>query len=203
MFRRDSLTGFALRAALVYALLVVLWPLLHDGYATAFRAVSNTAFASFGSGGQAAFRPVFGDAGNMDTQIICTNRRAPGFQSDRLRLNTHYAGYVPLITLIALTVATPLPWHRRAWGLLWGVPLVHAFVGLRLTIILLDAFSYDNPIRAVNLSPAVKGALVHTIDAVVKSVFMCSFFVPAFCWVLATFRRGDWQRWHAASTRQS
>ena len=170
-----------------------LWLVVKPAYAACFRSGANLLLGSFGSGGEVEFRPLSADIGHTDTKVVCTNRNAPDWQDEALRISSRYVGYVPTVALISLVMATPMAWRRRLWALLWGVPLVYGFVALRLAMALLNKFSYDNPIRAVELSLSAKNAVLYVNDAISGSIFMCDFVAPTVIWVIVSFRRSDWE----------
>ncbi len=134
-------------------------------YAPWFRGVGNACFASqfwFWSDGRVVFldnssdtlvsdinRVIPGELpedfkklralekrGERDTLLVLLNRTVPtvpGFT----RTSSHMIGYAPTAVVIALALATPIAWRRRAWLLLVATVLVHGLIVLRLTVVIL------------------------------------------------------------------
>ena len=202
MFRSRSIGGFFLRLLCLYALLMVLWPVVKSGYTTAYRASANLLFGSFGSGGMVEFRPLSEEIKFKDTEVLLRHQREPN-RAAWIRISSRYTCYVPTVTLIALVLATPISWSRRCWALLWGLIFVHVVAILFHITILLDKFSYDNPIHAVDLSPWAKTAVLYVKSTIWASVLLFHFVIPALIWILVTFRRSDWEWLHSTHINQN
>ncbi len=72
-----------------------------------------------------------------DTLIILQNSKTPrnvGFQ----RTGSRLMGYTPTALLVALILSTPVSWLRRFVYLLAGLVVVHAFVVLRMTLMVAE-----------------------------------------------------------------
>ena len=137
--RARSIAGFLVRFAAVYAILIAPWPGLTTSYGRLYCAVGELLFGSRQP--ERSVRLVRVDPARSpdaswqrDTAIILEirgarvgHRHVPPFGATR---SSRYTGYVPTAILIALVVATPIPWRRRAEALLWGVLLISAFAAL-------------------------------------------------------------------------
>jgi hypothetical protein len=183
---------FFLRLIILYAVLVAPWPGLREGYAAAYRAACNWAFARFGSEGYVQFRPLPAGAGKMDSEIFLGNLRTHA--SRTAQHNIRLIGYLPTAEVIALVLATPLPWRRRAWALLWALLLVHALVAARVAVALLYGFSGDHPVALWSPGPIWTALLSATYNVTVVWVSF-AFVAPVFIWIVATFRRRDLLDW--------
>lgn len=89
------------------------------------------------------------------------------------------------VLLVALIVATPISWQRRAYAMIWGCLAVQGF------ILLTVAFSIWNESRYVELmklSPFWQDLADNIQNALLSQLSLA---VPALIWVLVTFRRGD------------
>lgn len=74
--------------------------------------------------------------GERDTLLVLLNRTVPtvpGFT----RTSSHMMGYAPTAVVVALAVATPIAWRRRAWLLASSLVLVHGLILIRLTVVIL------------------------------------------------------------------
>lgn len=185
---RKSILGFILRMTILYALLAVLWPGVKQVYSAMYRAMGNTLFASFGDGGTVRFEPLSDSKQGFDTEIIFGHRRTN--MKGRIPNNSRISGYLPTIQVIALILATPIPWSRRWKALLWGLILVNAFIALRMEIRLLYYFSAESPMHLYQPSPFWHEVLGRTYEVFAYSTTL-TFIAPIFIWIPVTFRRGD------------
>ena len=197
MFPLKRIAGFFLPLVIVYVLLAIPWPGLQEAYAAAFRVVGSKLFPSYGPDGAIRFRSIPVSAGMVDLEIDFANR-----QTDGQALVTHSArltAYLPTVQVLALILATPIPWSRRWKALLLGLVLVNLFVLFRLWIVVLNIFCSDLPVGVVSLSPFWK-AVLNTTYRVGVVWASCSFVVPIFIWILVAIRREDLQRWAVRET---
>ena len=197
MFPLKRIAGFFLPLVIVYVLLAVPWPGVQEAYAAAFRVVGSKLFPSYGPDGAIRFRSIPVSAGMVDLEIDFANRRTDG-----QALVTHSArltAYLPTVQVLALILATPIPWSRRWKALLLGLVLVNLFVLFRLWIVVLNIFCSDLPVGVVSLSPFWK-AVLNTTYRVGVVWASCSFVVPIFIWILVAIRREDLQRWAGRET---
>ena len=186
------IAGFFLLLLFLYGLLIVPWPGLQRTYTAIYRAAANSVFGSFGPDGKVRFRPLADGHRKKDTEIVLYRRGllvAPKFEHSALMV-----GYLPTIEVVALILATPIPWFRRCKALLWGMFAVHAFIFLRLGITLVYWFSMDEPWALFRPSPFWSSALNGSYEVLAESP-MLNFAGPVFIWILVTFRRSDVDTW--------
>ncbi|MCG8405152.1 MAG: hypothetical protein MI923_08155 [Phycisphaerales bacterium] len=198
MSARKSIGGFVLRMTLFYALFAAPWPGVQEAYSATYRAAASLLFASFGDGGTVRFEALSGQDGKFDTEIIFGHRRTN--IEGRLPNNSRVSGYLPTIQVLALVLATPIPWSRRWKALCWGLILVNAFVALRMEIRLLFYFSAESPMHLYQLSPFWYEALGRTYEIIGYGLPM-TFIAPIFIWIFVTFRREDME--HLIGSRAS
>ncbi len=192
MLPLKPILSFFLRLVLLYALLVAPWPGLRACYGSGYRTVMNALFGSFGSDGIVRFEALAGDVEQVDTEIIAGNRRTRARPISALH-STAVTGYLPTAEVVALIVATPIPWSRRWKSLLWGLLLVNGLVILRVAIALLYGFSGDHPIALYSPGP-VWIAVLAGAHRVFATWINFSYVAPLFIWIVVTFRRSDWER---------
>ncbi len=190
MFPLRRISGFFLRCLVIYALLLAPWPGLLDGYRAFFAAGGNVLFHWFGPSGSVSFTPIPSPDHVKDMSIELTKLR-PQRVRGTMQIKCAYAGYRPTAFLIALVLATPIPWRRRLWALAWGLALVNAFVAFRVGLKLVDVFSHPgHPLAIFTLSQHVKIGVRMMVLLFYRAPEM-HYIVPAFVWLLATFRRDD------------
>jgi hypothetical protein len=107
-----------------------------------------------------------------------------------LDINSNLTGYRALVFFVAIVLATPIAWKRRVWALVWGMLLVNVFVTLRVWFKLYDGFSNPGPAHFFQLSESTK-ALLHWCTLILFHAPELNFIVPAFIWILVSFRRND------------
>ncbi len=189
--------GFSFRLVLVYVMLIIPWPGLEEAYATLFRAGGTFVFGSFGSEGVVRFlQSDLPDNSTRDTLIVFSTRK-PLHPNGYMRIkktctSSRYGGYIPTILVIALILATPISWLRRAWTLLWGMGLVHTFIAFRLLVKIFYLLSGDPEVPLFVLNPFWETVLNFAYDIFVFRLGS-SFVIPIFIWILVTFRREDWK----------
>lgn len=186
MLQRRPLTLFFIRVLLVYAALMIPWPGLQRAYGAFYRAGWNVLFVPFSADSEAQFLPLRPPQRGQDTLVILKNLRTRFLFS--LTTTIRYMAFAPTVLLLALILATPIPWSRRWRPLLWGLLLVHGFIAARMTLILLEAF-----IRMALWEPGPfwRGVVTGLILTFACSVVV-SFAVPVLIWILVMFCRGDW-----------
>ncbi len=186
-----------------YAALMAPWPGVQHAYARMFQGAGNIVFARFWfwSEGTVVFHNIDslkpGDLppgvgtiqadATRDTVMVLRKVRAP--QVGNLRTSSRYIGYSPTAMLVALVLATPIPWRRRGVALLWGMGFVHAFIVLRVTLTLAaNGFAADKGYALFSPSEFWYGMLsrAQTLLADDPSV---SFVVPMMIWFLVIGRQ--------------
>jgi hypothetical protein len=184
-----------LRFLAVYLLLTLPWPGWDSLYGQYFRTIARTAYPSnsrreliFNTPGEKSARP-------LDTRVEIVNRtltRPDGTAPTRdMEFDARGFSWQPTALLIALIIATPLPWSRRRRALLWGLPVLQA------SILILLGFCIWNEsadVALVTFNPFWKTVTGTLQDLILEQSGVA---LPAMVWLLVTFRREDrslWQR---------
>ena len=198
MFQSRPISGFFLRLLVLYVLLMVLWPVLAASYGQVYRAVANWIFGSPYPGAEVRVVSYASEGDHpsaenrmWDTKVVLLNRRSR--MGGEMPFNIRYGAYVPTSLLVALVVATPIPWRRRGRALVWGLLLMHVYIALRLAVTILNLLCGDTPVALFALSPFWQCALACFREVFSRSV-VTVFIIPVVLWTLVTFRRCDWQR---------
>ncbi len=183
---RKRIAGFVLRFALAYGALVLAWPLLAPAYRPLYCFQGNLLF-------QGDARAQFQARGEdeLDIQIRLTSPKRPGSQGV-MRNDSRYVGYLPTISLIALILATPIPWKRRRKALLAGLLLVSVFVSLRMALPVVREFSKESALQIYELG----GFGTWVLGVAQRSLLRAPaswFVVPILIWIVVAFRRQDWE----------
>lgn len=183
------LGGFFLRFLVVFVLLMAPWPGVSEAYAAFFRSGGNLLFSSFGSEGRVRFLPLSDGDPGQDTEVVLVNRRT-GAQIS-IAGGSRLQGFKPTAFVLALILATPIPWSRRWRAAVFGLILVNAYVALRVMVFLLAAFSGDSAIALFSPGP-ICGTILDFLYWVCVASFAGWLVVPLPIWALVSFRRSDW-----------
>jgi len=193
-----ALIGFVCRFVLIYGLLIAPWPYVTEAYAQFFRAGGNFLFGSFGSNGLVLFEAHPRADRVIDTSIELYNREqigqspAGGTFVIQAIASSRYMGYLNTAFVIALILATPIPWRRRGWALLWGVILIHGFIAFTLAILIIYSYYQPSPVLPpIEISPFLQGYVSLIYHELNSSLNFC-LIMAVFIWLLVSFRREDW-----------
>lgn len=219
MLRYSAILRFAFLVLAAYAALTMFWmiPSIQDGYGRFFRSFGDAAFSQFwfwpdarvrfldaGSTTLTAdinavlpgklpegFKPP-GERGEKDTLMIFLNKNVPS-KPGFFRTASRLIGFAPTAVLIALCVATPVPWRRRVGVLVVGLVFVHLFILLRMTILSLkngfaDAskgFALFNPGPWMN-------DLLRRLDIILTDNPTFAYLASVFLWLMTLFFIEQW-----------
>lgn len=183
----------------IYAIFIVPWPGVMDGYRSLFSKAGNTLFGTMGTYGGVTFEALPADMHSADMRIVLRNLQMPRGEIP-FQFKSILIGYRPTAFLIALILATPVRWSRRWRSLLWGLVWVNVFVAFRMWLLLVNAYSNDNPMALYSLGSLVKGLLEPAIKVLFFSPAI-HYTVPAFIWLIVTFRQGDLKSIFTATPR--
>jgi hypothetical protein len=177
--------------AVVYGLLSIPWPGLQEAYSKAFRSAGQTAFHNFGPNGVVKFLPLEKPTRTTDSEITTGVKgdRRIGFSS----ISPRFLGYLPTIEIVALIIASSVPWRRRLLALLLGLIAIHAFIYLRLLLLIGIWFSNDTPWQQYYLAESTLTVLKRA-NEVINISPTAGFVAPVLIWIAVTFRSSDWER---------
>jgi hypothetical protein len=114
-------------------------------------------------------------------------------------LDTRSIGWDPTALTIALILATPVPWRRRGWALLWGLVLVNLFILFSLQSWIWNA---SPNISLTTLSPFWK-EMADDLEYTLITQMGVSFSMPVLIWIVVTFRLEDARRFTLEPGRKS
>ena len=188
MFRLNPIRLFVCRFVLVYALLAIPWPGLNTAYGHYFRALGRMVFGDNDRRELSFEAPGENERHLHDTRIVIVNRalmHADGSGPVR-NLDMNASGFSRATALLlALIFATPIPWRRRVWAMVWGLLWIHAFILLFLGFCI---WNESAEIGLVTLSPFWKSFANGLKEAVIAQLSLA---ISVLIWILVTFRRGD------------
>ena len=131
-----------------------------------------------------------------DTLLVLLNRSVPtvpGFT----RTSSHLMGYAPTAMVVALALATPIAWGRRAWLLLVSALFVHVLILLRLTIVILkNGFAAEKRFALFHPSEFWWDLLTRA-DLVLADNPTIAYLLAIFPWILALLLVSVYPSFHA------
>jgi hypothetical protein len=179
---------FFLTALAIYVLLTIPWPGVSHVYGAVFRAVGNVAFGSLGSAGSAKFTPEKLDPSGATSEMAVRTEDGPGSWTTRaIPVNTRRMGYIPTAEMIALMLATPIPWSRRWKKLLWGTLLVQLVVAVQVAVAIAYTLTQQAD-PAFPISPQGSLIFLRMYEIVVLVPTVC-YIAPVLIWLSLTFRQ--------------
>lgn len=124
-----------------------------------------------------------------DFELRCTNRKLGRRTVHTLK--SGMLGLLPTLGVIALCAATPLPFSRRLYRLLFGLVLVHVFILLRLSVAAWFWMSEGGESAVLPLSDFTRGLLAGARTLLVTSPAV-SFVAPLLIWLVVMIRPSEW-----------
>ncbi len=194
MFERKQIAKFIVLVLLIYTLLAMPWPGVRQAYSTAYRVTAASVLGVSTSHFLVYVRPLREDEAEGDEDVKLGVWDRQNQRGQEVRLDSRLTGYLPTAEILALVLATSLPWSRKWKALLWGLIGVHAFIGLRLASGVLYVLSRAKPTPFFEFTPLGNKAVYSIYEMAVQSP-TTSFIVPAFIWILVSFRKSDFEGW--------
>jgi len=189
MLPKAPIIRFIVVAAFVYASLLLAWNIVQKPYIAAFNKAAALLFSPISDQLAISIREISDQPVNgLDTEVVFHNAKA--HSSATLPISLRQIGYLPMVVVIALLLATPWPLHRRLSGVSLGTALILVFVALRLWLIILTSLCGDSPIAVFHWSAAVQ-ELVRFARETLADSLASTFFGPVVIWMGIAFRRSD------------
>ena len=196
------IAGAPVRFALLYILLMVPWPGWDLAYGKAYASVAAFVFDSDDPFRTVRIRHI--DQTNnpnptlwgQDTGVTLeVRKRSVGMREvppNGTARSSHYMGWAPTALVIALVVATPISWRRRAFALPWGVILASGFSLLMIAVWIYGWFYAQEWIALHDIAGDYESRVKLMASVLNLSGDMGPYYIaPVFIWVLVTLRRGD------------
>ncbi len=226
MFQPKDVVRFAIIVVVAYTGLTLSWSTLDRAYASWFRSTGNIVFSQFWLWSEAKVQFVDLHADDMraqvnaklpgslptnfklpkhdgvqDTLLMLRNKNTPadvGF----LRTSSRILGYTPLAILIALVLATPTKWIRKLWMMLWGMLLVHLFIAVRISVILLqDGYAADKAYALFHPGPFMQDVFDRGKTILADNPTF-SYLASVFLWLMVWIGLEIWSSMGKKKTRE-
>ena len=183
---------FFLLALAVCVILNLPWPGVGGAYRTGFAVTAHALFGRLGAQGVVRFDSREGDKIH-DLDVILGKRSGAGIGEVPAAMSTERVGYFPTTVLIALVLASPVPWGRKWRALAWGLVLVNLFVAFRMWIQIRFLYSAPSPVQLYEPGPFWSRVLSGSYEFFFLGP-ACSSMVPLLVWIVVTLRPDDINR---------
>jgi len=180
--------GFFVRSMLLVALFLALWPVIRDPYAQLFRTAGNC-LVGLGSYGRVWYSHPANDDENHDTQLVVVDRQTG--TGTKVNLSSRGHGYLPTAFVLALTLASPIPWRVRLRATFWSILWIHAYIALKLMLFPI-AYGLDGTENTGTTTLLIKTILERFLW-IVGSSSAGWMVVPLIIWASITVCRADWR----------
>jgi hypothetical protein len=191
MRTRRPIARFIGMFAVLYGLLIAPWPGINKAYGSYFMAFGRVAFSELRGHRILRFEAAEPSPHPVDVKITMANVEkldAQGRGHARiLFLDSRSVGWVPTALVLALILATPVPWARRAWALFWGLLLVHGYIAFAVACYV---WNESSDLNLVALTPFWK-EVVSGLEETLVTQLGASFVVPFLIWLVVAFRPRD------------
>jgi len=212
-----AIIRFAGIGVVVYILLIIFQPALHQAYGYWFRAFGDVVFHRVGGVGSVHFldlhsQTLFQDLdevtpgdlpanfdvpkadGEKDTLLVLQSSKAPG-SVGLFRSGSRMMAYIPTALFFALFVATPLPVLKRVVLLVAGFVVLHLFLVLRMWVYVTNVGFADPGKKYHIYEPGdLSRDLLRRADKVLADDPTFNYIVPVLVWLVVVLGINFWTR---------
>jgi hypothetical protein len=206
-----GIAGFLVRFALAYGLLMAPWPGWVEAYGRIYGSAAAFLFESANPDRNVRIRHVVPEPGTAAAQTVQDTvvrleirgvdvgmQTIPPFGTAR---SSRYTGYVPTAFAVALVLATPLPWRRRAAAMAWAALLASGFAALMLAIWIRGWFYWQECAWLAKFSSRYELRADLSGSLVDISTWPGPYFIaPVFIWIIVSLRRKELEAIPVASS---
>lgn len=182
---------FLLYSSVAIAMMTWGWGWVGPVYSGAFRAAFDGLLRGFGA--HIVDDEVSGSRDPHDELRLVIPRTETRF-GHAIPLSPRSLGYLPSVMVVALALATPLPWKRRGRALLWAVAWTQAYVVLRVLL----AWAFACCQRDALQEGAVTPGWLYLTGYLHLAVFRrtaATYLLPVLIWLGACVRMNDVRGW--------
>ncbi len=184
---------FLLKALVICLVLAMPLKSFDEAYGKFYRALNSKLLGKIQTGGFVRYSP--GKKAYLTHVNIWNQKQVkPNGKVDSAKadVNTRYRGYLPTVLLIALVLASPVPWRRRLLALFTGFILVTLLVLFKAWLGIAEICRENQWLDLVHYSGFREWLFELSSRIFFQSTGTVFYFVVAI-WVLVTFRKNDLQ----------
>lgn len=127
-----QLSRFLVIAALLFLSLTIAWSILGNAYGAFFRAMGNALLTDTPER-NITFVRLDEDRYFHDTEFVMAD--IPSRTRGKTAISSRRHGYMPTALVLAMFLATPLPWRSRILALTWGLAMVNLYIIAKLALL--------------------------------------------------------------------
>ena len=198
---------FILFFAILYSLVLIVGVLFEGRavYQKVFRSVGEGIFENAGNNGIVRFMdvdnkeqydPAYHTMIMMGNRVQAQQAMQNGTAVDvaKVYVNDYMVGFLPTFTLLALLLATPMPWKRKLGAIGIGLLLITLFVISRQWILVHTAMGNNAHLDLADMSEGTVRFLIGLRRVFVTNIVV-SMMVPFLLWGMLVFRTEDLKNW--------
>ena len=180
-----------LKVLLIYGFLSLPFSFYDETYGMVYRKVAGVFFSKFRDNGSVVFRewkePAMTRV-NIGSYAIVNPDGT--FHTAAVNINTRYMGYFPTILLIALVLASPVPWNRKLFALAAGLILLTLLIMFKQWIALLWLCEQNTWLRLTDFTGTSKKLLTF-LNTFISDASSTVLYFVFLIWFIVTFRLED------------
>ncbi|HRY33192.1 MAG TPA: hypothetical protein P5531_09530 [Bacteroidales bacterium] len=185
---------FLIKALIICLVLALPVTSFDDAYGKFYRSLNTKMLGKIQSDGFVRYSPgkkaALTHINIWNQKQVKPNGRVDSAKAD---VNTRYRGYLPTVLLIALVLASPVPWRRRLLALFAGFTLVTLLVLFKAWLGIVEICRENQWLDLVHYAGFSNWLFELTSRIFFQSTGTVFYFVVAI-WVLVTFRKNDLQK---------
>ncbi len=199
MFKIKPLLKFLLVFVVTYVALLMVAKNVENPYAQSYRWLGKALFENYGTKGFLQFFPIEEESTyRLSTKVVIFNKHQirsakqsgqATVKGAELLVSSWYNGLLPIVILLSLIVASPVPWKRKLLATLIGLILLYLFFILKWKLSIAWEIQQNKWLDIPTRSPG----LVKTGHAIFVENIETTIIVPVFIWIAVTFRKRDIQ----------
>lgn len=197
-----KIAGAFIQFVVAYGVLMAPWPGWREAYGHVYAAAATVLFGTQSPERTVLIHHVVAAKSSRPNEwgqdiVVALGMRGGSVGSRRVEpsrttRSSRYTGFAPAALVVALVVATPIPWRRRLRALSWAVVLASGFSAAMLGF-WIHGWFYGQECISLALVSAEYIPRVRMVASLLEmSTWMGPYYVtPVLIWILASFRRED------------
>lgn len=202
MSRIGAILAFSARFALAYGLLMAPWPGWVETYGRLYGSAAALLFSSANPDRSVRIHHLAPQPGTSAAKVVQDTEVRLMIRGARVGLrevpsfgtawSSRYTGFAPTALAIALVVATPISWRRRAWASAWAALLASVFSALMLAIWIHGWFYSQECVWLASISETY-ASRARAVESLMRITTWPGpyYIAPVFIWMLVSLRPED------------
>jgi hypothetical protein len=179
---------------LVFALFFFLWPAVKKIYPKTYCYCLNAVFKVVTTDGIVTIFQV-SDSDNDDIRMVMYNQKKVKPDGNVNAIEVYHSirqlGYLPSIFLLSLVFSSALSFRSSLWNVFYAMILVHFYILLKVTLILLYNLIQNESLVIVTFNPFWKSLWIFFYDLFISKVYP-DFFICILIWISLLLRKNKY-----------